>query len=471
MHELGKGAAVWWLFWISIILLIFGVFLIAYGFWKREKPTQIKVNLSNGQYEGAIGPLLLIAGLVGLIVLAIFGPDSAKERIATLENQVSGANRAEDKATKEKDEAIRAREEATKGMSIATQERDATNREIDTLKQTLGTAIAEREDAQNQLGTYKERIDVADKNNSNLRDQLQNYTAENQHIVDASVEADRLFRETLALIQRMRMTDAEVAEFERLQADLTTLNNGLATIELQKAADLIIEGRDRSVTFIIVRKDQSEARPPRLALFDFEPKKVVPASPNGQTIPEEFLQLLADNVCRAADRAITANVNFWQALMEFAPALAEAKGNPAVAQLAELAYVKLLVQRRYGAAEVLLIGYADSSDGAWREPLDAAFSHVDVYPLKDKTASEFVFKGQKSSIEVGSGSGTSRQYGNPDLPVLRAAVVSSYLNRVIEPCRATTLNISSVSVLEGNILPRFDSAYRRVVGYLQVPIH
>ena len=271
----------------------------------------------------------------------------------------------------------------------------------------------------------------------------------------------------------MALTPSQVEAFTELHEDLASFNDRLEVVSLHPSAGILVEGRERWVTFTIARSvwsDWGEERPDRYTLFGFEARGTEPVDPLGYPPSEQAIGALAANLCEAANRAIFSNVDFWDVLSELSPDLAEARFNPVIAELAETAYLRLLVAQRFAAAEILIRGYADAAGGDWSEPLGDRPVRVEVLPLRDQGASDAVFRAEPVETEIGRDTSAGRVFGNNDLPNLRADTIARLIDRMTDRCRDGGAGVAGVGVLQGYVVPRRAGAYRRTVGYLQVPI-
>ncbi|MCV2449467.1 hypothetical protein [Paracoccus sp. DMF] len=461
----------------GLILFVVGIALGAWHLRRGEPFFAMEVNLAEGRFVGAPAIAFVIVG-AGLMVAALFfGTRSLEAQIAekdttieTLRAQKDGAETARDLAIGEREAAVIARDAAVTARDHAISARDdaqeSSRLAVDAEKradEARTRAEAERDSANEALAKEREERREASAR-ANLAE------AKSARVDAAMADLERRFRDTVLLLQRLALSPGEVEAFTELRNEIASLNDRLEIISLHATADVLIEGRERWVTFSIARPDWGATSPDQYTLFEFEARQTTPVDPWGGPPSEQMIGALAANLCEAANRAIFSNVDFWDALAELSDELAEARSNPVIAELAESAYLRLLVAQKFTGAEMLIRGYADAADGDWLEPLDARPASVTVLPLRDPASSDAVFSEVPVEIPTGRETRSGRAFGNADLPNLRANAVARLIDRMTDRCRDRGAGLASIDVLEGSVVPRRDSAYRRVVGYLQVPM-
>lgn len=469
---------------MEIILLAAGLILLviglALGLWhlrRGEAFFSIEINIAEGRYIGAPSIAFIIIGAALIFAAVYFDTQSLEDQLTekdatihTLTAQKEGAETARDTANDARDAAIKERDSARAEKNFAEIERteaaEASRLAIDAMKRSDEA----RTSAETERDAAKTERDEARQNFLDASKRANMAEANAERAEAAMTELEREFRDTVLLLQRLSLSPGEVEAFTKLRNDIASLNDHLEFISLQPTAGILIEGRERWVTFSIARTDLATEQPDQYTLFAFESRQTSPVDPWGYPPSEQVIGALAANLCEAANLAIFSNIDFWDALAELSDELAEARFKPIIGELAESAYLRLLVAQRFSGAEILIRGYADSATGDWTEPLGARPDRLSVLPLRDPGASDAVFTPARQEIQVGEQTRSGRVFGNADLPNLRAFSVALLVDEMIDQCRDRGAGVSGINILEGAVVPRRDSAYRRAVGYLQVPI-
>ncbi|MEM5542638.1 hypothetical protein WNY61_07790 [Sulfitobacter sp. AS92] len=454
----------------GLALFVIGIVLGAWHMRRGEPFFQMELNIAEGRFVGAPAVALIIVGAALMVAALFLGTRSLEDQIAgknttieSLTSQRDGAEDARDLAIKERDAANAARNAATNARdeaqntsrlaidaeSRATEARSLAEAERDSARDSLAIERAERLKSSRRAISAELKASQTDK---------------------AMAELERQFRDTVLLMQRLTLSPSEVESFTKLRDNLNSINEHLEVISIHPTANVLIVGRERWATFTIARPDWTETTLDQYTLFGFEPRKAIPVDAWGGPPSEQMIGALAANLCEAANRAIFSNIDFWDALSELSEELAEARGKPVIAELAESAYLRLLVAQRFSSAEMLIRGYADTADGDWSEPLEDLPIRVRVLPLQDRGSSDAIFMEAPREIDIGREMQSRRVFGNADLPNLRADAVAQLIDQMTDRCRDSGAGLANINVLEGAVLPRRNSAYRRAVGYLQVPI-
>ena len=333
----------------------------------------------------------------------------------------------------------------------------------------LNKTQSKLEEENKELGATNTKLQQEQSKTEELKKQLTEETAKRRSAEE----------ETSAAIEganRLTLSDEQKAEFDRLQQGVLKLNDQLTVLRIQPTAFPIIEERKAKAVFEIYQKEfESDRHSARGAgLFDFASKeyKIKMLFGNQEGIPANTESEITTAICDAAKSAAIRSIPLKDAI-DRAPSFRGFDINRQLFHvLTEYCYIQMQLKLMASEALVLVRGYADGELSDWRESLKGAVYKIEVHenahPDSPESTDGLVFREQLTPVSIGV---EKKDYGNEDLPNLRAAEVSALLNALIhcpEPEPNTSVGSVAVQILEGRVYPAHRELDRKVRVHLLV---
>jgi hypothetical protein len=322
----------------------------------------------------------------------------------------------------------------------------STKTELSTTKSEKAAEETRRETAETNADNEKRRADQLDT-------RLTSETTERQ-------QAEEFARNTWLVNDRLALSPAQRAELDRYKDGVLAINKDLTFLKVQQTSWPTLSGRKAVAIFEVYRKDfEGDASRPRGAgLFEFKLKLYRIEGDSWRGMTEELARGIAKTICETATRAIVDGVSPRDAFARI-PSLAGYDGNAQrIQEVAELQYVRMRLQMLAVDSLVLVRGYADGEQGPWQESLDPKFKNIEVHDRANPNAApadyakEFEFKPQLTNGVLGRPPNHA-QYGNADLPNLRAEETANIVSSLVKSCSPPT-NVPSkigVEILDGRV--------------------
>jgi hypothetical protein len=412
----------------GIAAMLYGAFLVYRGYFTDNA----KIELHNIKLDAPVGIVVFLCGLGALAWIYSKGLESQTDQLV--------------------------------------KERDRYKTELDSAKNDLSDTKKERDTQVSILKQSQIDADTEKKRADRLASDLTKETAERR-------EAQQFASDTWRANDRLALSEAQRAEFDRFGQGVLALNNDLTVLRIRATPWPTLSGRKAVATFEIYRKDfDTDATRPRGAgLFQFNLEQYTLEGESSRGMTEELAQGISKMICDAAYRAIANGVSPREAFAQI-PSLARYEGDAQrVREVADLQYVLVRLKLLAADALVLVRGYADGEQGPWQRPLNPEFKDIQLHESANPNAKPadyaLEFRQDLTHVVLGRSSTGYAKYGNEDLPDLRAKATVQIVTSLLKSCSPPTNDPTGkigVEILDGAIYQGTSAPDRKARVYLLI---
>jgi hypothetical protein len=256
------------------------------------------------------------------------------------------------------------------------------------------------------------------------------------------------------------LSSAQKEQLNALNTEVERLNSGLTALGIRASYWPRFSENNAVATYEIYRRDdEDEALTPRgagLILFATEQYDY--------GLSEKLKSGLAKLICDAATSAVKKNIAPISTGVQH-PEFGKYEGNEDIVQvLTDFVFLMMKIKLLSANSLVVVRGYADAPQASWTHPLDQARTKMSLYEVDggsaDYTGDALDFRPKTSMVKVGRPETNYSQYGNEDLPNLRAGATAELISTLLDACPVPAglgaAGEISVEPLQGLVYPDKD---------------
>jgi hypothetical protein len=321
----------------------------------------------------------------------------------------------------------------------------STQSELATTKKERNAEASLRKEAESNAADEKKRADQLDT-------RLASEAAERQ-------EAQKFARDAWLVNDRLALSPSQRAELDRYKDGVLAINKDLTLLRVGEAYWPTLSGRKAVATFEVYRKDfEADASGPRGAgLFEFKLELYRIEGDSWRGMTEELARGIAKTICEVATRAIVGKISPLEAFARIPPLTGYDGNAQRLQEVAELQYVRMRLQMLAAESLVLVRGYADGEQGPWEHKLDPNYQYIQLHenakPNTTPVDYALEFKPELTKGVLGRPPNYAN-YGNLDLPNLRAEETANIVSSLVTSCAPPTnvpVGKIGVEILDGRV--------------------
>jgi hypothetical protein len=289
--------------------------------------------------------------------------------------------------------------------------------------------------------------------------------------------AENGFRETLLALGRGGLSDAEIKQYDEIDAGAAAINSDLTYFEIVEVPAPKLANPKALAVYEVYRKDwRADAGRPRGAgAFDFDTEAFKLEGDRADELERLMSADYVAAICQTALAALKDHARLPPAIEELANRLRPTGFDPPpnfTQQAAELTYMFARLKLLSGRTAVWVRGFADGEQGPWREPLQpfpyAVSAHANTARDAARSETLMTFEPQPGPVPLGAMTKGQPTYGNADLPDLRANEIAGITARLIDGCPipGEDQGRTRVSILDGVVYPQHRPVDRKVRIYV-----